>query len=70
MKTILQNYIQTVLDQVEKTTKSYQLNVDDDISSLETALTQEITSMYAQITERLDRLRQNVLDLGEGPSSQ
>lgn len=63
----LRNYMQTVSDQVKQSTDAYQLNVDGDITSLGTALAQDVSSMSAQITERLARVGQDVPDSNEGP---
>lgn len=70
MKSNLQNFIQTVLDQFKQSSEAYQLNVDGDISSSRTSLTQDIRSGCAQITEGLDRKHGDVSDSGERPSLQ
>lgn len=62
MKSNLRICIQTELDQVKQCTEAYQLNVEGDISTLGTALTQDIRSMCARITERLDKVRRDVSD--------
>lgn len=50
MTSNLWNYLQTVFTQVKQGTNAYQLDVDGDIFSLRTSLTQSIRSMCAQIT--------------------
>lgn len=60
MKLNLLNYTQTIFEQVKQRTMERQLNVDSDISSLGTALIQDIISMWSQITEHFDRGRRDV----------
>lgn len=49
---------------------TYQLNVKGDISSLGTALTQYIRSMCAGVTKCRVTVRRDVLDSGDGPSTE
>lgn len=59
-----------LLDPVKQSTEAYHLNAEGGISGLGTALTQEIWGMRACITKSLHRVCRDVLDSGEGPSSQ
>lgn len=70
MESSFRNYIQTVLDLVEQSIEANQLNVEGDICSLGTALTQDIFSMCARISEHLAIVRQDVSGSDEGPRLQ
>lgn len=70
MKSNLRSYVQTNFDQVKHSPWAYHLNVDGDISSLATGLTQDTRSMCARYTKHPDRVRRRVSDPGEGTSSQ
>lgn len=68
MRSNLQSYIQTLLVQLKQRTDANHSNVEGNILSFATALTQESQSMCARITARFHRIRRDVLDLGEGLS--
>lgn len=68
MKYNLQRYIQTVFHQVKESIKTYQLNIEGDMSSLGTSLTKDIRSMCARITKCVDRVRGDVSDSCKGLS--
>lgn len=62
MKSNLRNHMQMVSDQVKQSTKKYQWNVEGAISSLGTALTEDIWGMCACITDCLDLVPPDVSD--------
>lgn len=70
MKSYLRNYMRIVFDQVRQSTEAYLLNMEGDISSLQTAIVQDIPGMWAYVTERLHSVRRDVSDLGRSPFSQ
>lgn len=55
-----------VFDKVMQSHEAYQLSVRGDITSFETALTQDIRIMCAQITEPFYRVCLDVLDSVDG----
>lgn len=65
IKSNLGNNIQTIFNGVKQIIKAYQLNVDGHISSLGTALPEDMGSMCAQITEHIDTVRRDVSNSGE-----
>lgn len=70
MKSNLRTFIQMVLNQAKQSTKGYALNVEGNILSLETILTQDIRGMSDLVTDHLDRRRRDVSNMGEGLSLQ
>lgn len=60
IKCNLQNYIQVIFEQIMQNTGTYQLNVEGEITSLGTALSQDIRRMRKKLVEHLDPLRRNV----------
>lgn len=66
----LQNYIQTIFDQFNRSTKANQLKAKGDIRSLDAALSQGIWMICTKFAEGIDGLHRDVSGLGEGSSLQ
>lgn len=69
MKSISQNYIQKIFNQVRQSTETYHLYVERDIASFGMRLSQDVQKIYAKVTERLETLRPDVLGSGEAQNS-